>query len=506
MKSTLTLFILFIAIGISAQNYDKMLRKADNNFNRFVYEKALAKYIKLEEAGISRYYVTRRIADCYRLMYQPAPAVEWYKRGIAYPDVEAETYHYLALMLRILEQYSESEQYMQRYYTLTKTQGLQRGLSLEDYLALIRTDSIGVEIKNLGFNTECSEIAPTLFNDQLVFSSNRLGRTVIENKDARSNRTFFRLYTIPVNDMNNNIKAAPFQPQLKSKYNDGPVCFSPDGNTMYLTHNTTADAAGKSELDIVSSRRRGKKWDKVVASLPLKIKGYSIAHPSISSDDERLYFVSDIPGGYGGMDIYYSDRRNGFLSQPVNIGPHINTSGNELFPHITSDGRLFFASNGHSGLGGLDIFMALPVEQGFSAPINLGPGINTSYDDFSIVFNENGQSGYLASNRQGGKGEDDIYSFTFLRPLLFAQIDGLVINKATQQPEPDVQIIITKPDGTLVASFQSGTDGKFGIHLRDQQYKLTFRKRLMEPVERIINPTQVANFSKINLTVEMEAR
>ena len=507
MKIITISIMLLIPIGLFSQSNAAALKKAENSYNKFDYEKALIQYLKLEEQGISKYFVTRRIADCYRMLNMPVLATEWYQKAVDFPDVEAETYYQLGLSLRVLKRYDESEQYMSRYYTLTKTKPLQRGLSPEDYLAFIKSDSGRVAVTNLGINTNYSEFGPQLWNKNLIFTSNRPKDEIIKYKDARNNRSFFSIYYAPKDNLTNNKKTKLFIPKFNSKFNEGPVCFSSDKNTIYITRNMVVDQSGKSELDIVTLRNRNGKWDKSYSTLPLKMKGYMIAHPTISDDDERLYFISDMPGGFGGMDIYYSERKGGFLSQPVNLGPNINTPGDELFPYITSDGRLFFASNGHTGLGGLDIFVALPIGNGFSEPINLGPGINSSFDDFSIVFEQDGQSGYFASNRPGGKGEDDIYYFEMIKPLNYTLISGVIKNKETGQPESEVQITVIKTNGMPVASFQSGADGVFNLYvISDGSYKFTFRKRLMEPIEKEFTPAQLGGFGKVTVNIEMELR
>ena len=278
---------------------------------------------------------------------------------------------------------------------------------------------------------------------------------------------------------------------------------------MYITRNTTPNPLGESELDILIARHNEGKWEKALATLPLKLKGYSIAHPAISPDGQRLYFASDMPGGYGGMDIYYSERRGGFLSQPVNLGPDINTPGNEVFPYIDKDGRLFFSSDGLPGLGGLDIFIAVPAGDGFSKPHNVGPGINSPFDDFTIVFNEDNESGYFASNRPDIKetNSDNIYAFRLLQPLRFSAIEGKIVNASTGNKEAEVQISISKFDGTPIASLESDEDGSFLIHLlRDQSYKFVFRKRFMDPVEKILTFSDMDGFSTINMQIEISPR
>ncbi len=501
------LWFILIILPLNLLSQSKALKKADALFNKFDYKKALEQYQKLEAKGESRYYVTRRISDCYRLLSMPVMAADWYERAIVFPDVEAETYYHLGMALRTLKRYEESEEFLSRFHTLTRTQPMRRGLSSDDYLLSIMADSTRVTLNKLHINTKYSEFGPVIWNGHLVFSSNRPGKTIIRHRDTRNNQPFFDLYAAKIDSVNKTGRSELLQHQLKSGLNDGPVSFTSDGQQMYITRNTHKNPEGKSELDIMTTRFNEGKWDKFLATLPLKMKGFSIAHPSISSDEQRLYFVSDMPGGYGGMDIYYSDRKGGFLSQPVNLGPNINTPGNELFPFIAHDGRLFFASSGLPGLGGLDVFVTLPGEKGFSEPINLGHGINSQYDDFSFFLKPDGKSGYFASNRPGGVGSDDIYAFDFVKPLLFTLVEGTIINKTNRSVEPDVIITVLKSDGTPVATFQSDSKGNFNIQLlRDYSYRFVFRKRLMEPTEREILPSRLKEFSKINLTVELVPR
>lgn len=502
------LWLLIIVIPINVFSQSKALKKADVLFDSYDYRKALNHYQKLEAKGESRYYVTRRIADCYRLLHMPVLAADWYEKAIDFPDVEAETYYHLGLSLRTLKRYDESEQYISRYHSLSRTQPMQRGLNSEDYLLSILADSARVEIYSLDINSGYSEFGPAICNNQLIFSSNRPGKSFVRHRDARNNQPFFDLYSVALDSLTTTSGIIElFLPYLKSGLNDGPVSFTADGEVMYITLNAQKDTDGKSDLDIMVARSQDGKWDKELSKLPLKMKGFSIAHPSISSDDQRLFFASDMPGGYGGMDIYYSERKGGFLSQPVNLGPHINTPGNEVFPNISSDGRLFFASNGHPGLGGLDICVALPIEGGFSESFNLGPGINSPYDDFSFFPNEDGRTGYFSSNRPGGRGSDDIYAFKFVKPLLFTIMQGTIKNNTTGLPEPDVMINVLKNDGAPVASFKSDEKGNFTIHLlRDRSYNFSFRKRLMEPLEKEIVPAQLKDYSKLNIVIEMQPR
>lgn len=505
IKKYLWLLILILPFNVLCQS--KTLKKADLLFEKYDYKKALDLYQKLESRDESKYYVTRRIADCYRFLNKPVIAAEWYEKAIAFPDVDAETYYHLGLALRMLKRYEESEQYLSKFHNLTRTEPIQRGLSYEDYLMSILSDSARVKIVKLEINTPYSEFGPALLNNKLIFSSNRPEKSVVKYRDTRNDLPFFDLYYTIIDSVVNTGSVNLFLPHFKSGLNDGPISFTSDGQVMYITRNIQKNPEGESELDIMMARGKDGKWPKQLTSLPLKMKGFSIAHPSISNDEQRLYFASDMPGGYGGLDLYYSERKGGFLSQPVNLGPLVNTPGNEAFPFVFSDGRLFFASNGHPGLGGLDLYVTLPVEGFFTEPFNLGAGINSQYDDFCYYLNENGKAGYFSSNRPGGEGSDDIYAFIFLKPLQFTVMEGAIINKNTGASEPDVAVNIVNDDGMPLASFQSDEKGCFIIHLPcDKSYRFTFRKRLMEPLEKEISSSQLTDFSKLNITFEMVPR
>ncbi|GAO30209.1 carboxypeptidase regulatory-like domain-containing protein [Geofilum rubicundum] len=502
----LILLLLVSSADMTGQN--RLLKKADEAYSEFNYNKALKRYQRVASKGDSRYHVTKRIADCYRQLNMPTHAVEWYEKAIAFHDVDAETYYHLGLALRTLKRYEESDVYLDRFHTIMRTHKPRQGLSAEDYLYHLRSDSGRFSVSHLNINSSYSEFGPALLdNKELVFSSNRPGKSYIRHLDTRNNQPFFDLYSAKVENATQLSFPHPFLPGIKTGLNDGPVSFTSDGQQMYITRNIDENPEGVSEMDVFVVRKREGKWQKTLSSLPLKIKGYSIAHPAISPDNERLYFSSDMPGGYGGMDLYYSERRGGFLSQPVNLGPHINTPGNEVFPFIDSKGRLFFASDGLPGLGGLDIFVVLAMAEGFSNPHNLGPGINSPYDDFSLIWNEANDGGYFASNRPGGMGEDDLYAFKAQSPLTFTQVKGTITNETTGQPEEDVSISVFKNEDIPVASFESDEDGFFSIHLlSDETYTVRFRKRMMQPIEKTITPDEMKAFGILNFSFDLAPR
>lgn len=328
----------------------------------------------------------------------------------------------------------------------------------------------------LSISSAYSEMGPAIGPEgQLLFSSNRPVRSIIRRFNARDRQAFYQLWESRPTELTTLSAPQAFAPQLSSPLNNGPLRFSADGRQMYLTRNSEGHSVA--ELDIVLFSRLYDKWPREASSLPLKIRGYSIMHPAIAPDNERLYFASDMPGGYGGMDLYYSVRRGGFLSRPVNLGPQINSSGNEVFPYVDPEGRLFFASDGLPGAGGLDVFVSHILQNNFSPPLNLGAGLNSAADDFGFIWYQNEKSGYFVSNRPGGKGQDDLYAFEIRQDLGLFLMAGKVLNAQTGEPIGEVDIQVLLPNQSNYQQTISAEDGSFSLLLwADASYTFIFNK------------------------------
>ncbi len=501
------ILILAVPTLTGAQEPSRLMKKADNWLKAYDYTKALNAYTKLLNRGESYYYVTRKIADCYRLLDQPTQAVEWYQKTLAFPDVEKETYYHLAKELEKLKRYEEAEKNIQRYRSLVGKSPRINGLSTEDFLLTIKQDSALWSLYLLNINTSASEFGPTIHNDQLVFTSNQRDRSIINRRDVRNRQPFFDLYASTILDFTSMDKPVPFAPNTWSALNDGPVAFSPDGLRMYVTSNVQNSSKDQQQnLDILVFNLVKGEWSSRPSFLPLRAQEYSIMHPAFSKDGKTLFFASDMPGGYGGLDLYYSQQRKGFLSSPVNLGPTINTPGNEVFPFITKNGDLYFASDGHPGLGGLDIFLAQWDDNEFWPPINAGAFLNSPYDDFSIWFIGDETSGYFASNRPGGKGNDDLYAFSRTRKLEYTRITGVVVDEVTGEPLDQVYITLNT-NGLSSGEWITGPDGRFEFYMKTGNYStLSFMKRLFQPQEKQINPNDIKGHRSLKLEIPMSPR
>jgi outer membrane protein OmpA-like peptidoglycan-associated protein len=227
--------------------------------------------------------------------------------------------------------------------------------------------------------------------------------------------------------------------KLNSKFHDGPATFTKAGDLVYFTRNNylknkKLSSDGVLKLKLFTAKKNDKgKW-KNINEVHLGTKEYSVGHPSLSEDGKKIVFTSDMPGSIGGTDIWMIIKSGNTWSRPINLGPQVNTEGNEMFPFIAQNGDLFFASNGHLGLGGLDIFYAPLKNNEYRNVVNMGAGLNSSQDDFGLIVTPDFKKGYFTSNREGGKGDDDIYAVSFLKPIEIKLLQVTIEDKLTQNP------------------------------------------------------------------------
>lgn len=278
-------------------------------------------------------------------------------------------------------------------------------------------------VNTLNINSEYSDHAPSFFNGELVFASSRDINNFSNIIDESNNQPFLDLYSTSFSNISTKNSVFKLKGNINTKFHESSATFSKDGKTVYFTRNNYSKKKSKTNangivlLKIYRSAFVNGKWGDA-EELSFNNDEYSIAHPALSPDGKFLYFASDMPGSIGKSDLYVVKiNEDGSFGVPRNLGNQINTSGRETFPYISDKGKLFFASDGHKGFGGLDIFMAMPNEEGFFGVYNLGKPINSSKDDFTFIINEESKTGYFASNRIGGKGDDDIYSFKQIVPF-----------------------------------------------------------------------------------------
>lgn len=322
---------------------------------------------------------------------------------------------------------------------------------------------------------------------------------IIHRVDAQESY-FFNYFE--VNNSSN--KVGGFQKASNSKFNEGALCFTPDGNRVFFTRNAKKvnKTSKKRELMLYTATVNAKgKWSKITPC-NLNNPKYSIGHPAVSSDGEHLVFASDMPGGQGGTDLYIATiESNGNLSAPINLGSKINTPGNEMFPWYNNENQLFFASNGHPGLGGFDLF-ATEIREGKEpfTPVNLQAPINSSSDDIAISYHED-MKGYFSSNRTNKN--DDIYSFTQLRPIVFKVVmSGTVTDANTSDTLKEAELSIVNAKGEVVATALTDAKGFYSVNLEpDQKYTVAVKKT--EHKEESFQLNTDFNTPKVKQNVQM---
>jgi len=315
-----------------------------------------------------------------------------------------------------------------------------------------------VLVQNLrSINTPYLEFSPTYYREGIVFVTSRQRGGLY---DPQLNTTYFELFHANLNKEGIPYKPRPFSLEINSKYHEGPVSFSGDASQMFFSRNDILPEkkknkkTGVAKNQLFSAQRGMYDWENIQA-LPFNDPAYNFMHPALHPDGSKLYFVSDRPGGFGGYDIYVADNIDGQWMDPINLGPEINTPGNEVFPFFHPTGVLFFASNGHSGFGGLDLFLIDVSQRIWGELINMGPPFNSPEDDFGLSVNTTGTQGFFSSNREGGEGKDDLYIFNAPEGLEGVKVAQQIMARISVRDADNGKLL----EGTQIRVFEKAPDG-----------------------------------------------
>ena len=465
LRFTIVLFCLFslASSNVNAQKKNRKMVKADQAFTLEQYNKAAELYKKAYQNTKSRALKSEIIfkqAECYRFSGNIKRAESYYKRAVKakYPDVIV--YLRYADVLRMNEKYEEAKVQYKKYIQLNPTDVTgEMGLKSCDYSInwLANPTRYKVEIMPL-VNSRFSDFSPSFGNgeySELYFTSSRSGG--FSNKiDDRTGETFTDLYSSKLNKKGKWSVPLILPEPVNTEGNEGSVALNKRGTTMYFTK---CDVQKKKALgcNIYVSKRKGKIWG---APTLLQIKvdsNTTLGHPTINEDESILIFSSDLRGGYGGKDLWIvKQQKRGKWSDPVNLGPAVNTKGDEMFPFLHSDGTLYFSSTGHIGMGGFDIFKSTPDENdSYSSITNLKYPVNSSGHDFGMIIENSGERGYLTSDRKGGKGGDDIYQFE-LPPLVLA-LKGVITDSKTGAILTNTRVVLSSSEGVAIETKTDNT-------------------------------------------------
>lgn len=416
MKSISTLLVLLLFFNGFSQ--EKKIKEANAAYDKLGYMNAVSIYIEVDKNGYGSPDIYKKIADSYYFNANYAEANVWYEKLIkSTEDVDYEYYYRYSQTLKTVPDLEKSNYYYALFSRMKKADSrAQQFEAQSNYLSQITSDSERYTISHLDVNSSFSDYGVFESKEGILFTSTRADSD--SKIDTWTQQPFSRLFSSELALSNSFKNPEPFLENKIFNSNESTAILTQDGLTLYFTRNNfkkrqqKKNAKDEVSLKIYSARFKNGQWTDVV-ELPFNSDHYNCAHPALSADEKTLYFTSNMPGTMGQSDLYRVDiLENGTFGTPENLGSTINTEGRETFPFLSAEGELYFASDGHLGLGGLDVFVSKRNDDAsFSKPVNLGNPINTAYDDFAYVLNSETRVGYFSSNRPGGKGSDDIYRF-----------------------------------------------------------------------------------------------
>lgn len=489
-----TVFILFIFF--TQLSFSQNLRRANNLFEQKAYLDAAELLLK-EENKTQEIY--EKLGDCYYFNTKMAAAANWYEILLQkFEETVSPNYYFrFSQALKGLNKFEEGDKWLFKY---NQTKQLSPDKKLETLPFL---ESLNSQIKRpyivhevIGANSKNSDFGAAYFNNKIVFASTKnIGNTYDWNKQP-----YLDLYEAEITENGNFTNVTSFSNNINTKTHESNAVFTKDGKTMYFTRNNFID--GKkikdknkvTHLNIYKAQLIDSNWTNIT-ELPFNSTNYSVEHPALSSDEKQLYFSSDMPGSLGSFDLFVVEiNSDGTFGTPKNLGSKINTAHREQFPFISSNNTLYFASDGHYGIGGLDIFKCKYENELFSEPLNLSNPINSNLDDFAFIIDESKETGYFSSNRKGGIGDDDIYRFTQLKKYF---VEGLVKNKNSKELLSGALVTLFDDNNNIIDTLIVNEDAYYSFEIENNKnYKIRGSLKLFNPYEVEFSTDNNGNINK----------
>ena len=498
MKSYKTFTLLFLLLSVSqvVQSQYRTQKEGDYFFSQFAYAKAIPKYEKMIEKGINPEHAHQQLAECYLLIREFKKSIPHFEAIITDASLPTDYYFKYGMALYSNGQKKESAFWLKKYKKFNKNDSrLKHFLKDGNLASVVFNSKQRYDVEPVDFNSKQSDFGAFAHQGKVYFASSREDVTKSEKPTySWNNEPWLDLHVVEENNAHSIPKK--IKGNVNTKFHESSLVFSTDyknDTIIYFTRNNFYHkkeghgAKNEINLKIYSAIQVNGEW-KENKNLTINSDYYSTGHPAVSSNRERIYYTSDRPGGYGGTDIYYSEiHPRGGIGKSINAGPIVNTEGNEMFPFLNTEGKLFFSSDGHVGFGQLDVFSTISNENNEIVDIiNLGVPINSSADDFGYFGNDNGITGYVSSNREGGLGSDDIYKFTFTPAL---EIEGFAYDGVNNQQLDSVIIkLYDQKTKTLVLETLTDENGKYKIPInRKTNYRIEASRRT--------HPTEIVYFN-----------
>ena len=505
---------------LNAQEQPGLRERADQLYTAYKYAQAVPIYLKLADSKKPQLKDLEKLANSYAMMNDYEAAENWYARVIQYSESKAENLMHYGQVLQSNTKYGKAKEIFMRYAQQSgDSKRVANWIAGCDSSLVWMANPTGHKITNASLiNTAVSEFGTFPIGNKIFYTAEQDSITS-KKLSGRTGKPYLRIFTVnPDASQSLSLPLLNQEAYNTGDYHVGPLISNKAGDMRFITRtyggkNGEVDKENKIkyithnlELIIYTAAKGG--W--VATPFPYNnVKEYSVGHAALSVDEKTLYFVSDMPGGSGGTDLWYSElQADGKWGTPQNAGSIINSPGNEMFPGIDNDGTLYYSSNGFPGMGGLDIFSAKGSKANWSKPINLRYPLNSGGDDFAFVNIEtttDNTRGYLSSNRSGGKGSDDIYSFSNMRKKLILVLTGNVINKRTEKPLTDAIVSLYTNGRQIVGKQNSNKDGAFLFELApNTDYTVLAQKETFYSDSVQIGSTSLKNQDTVKVFLALE--
>ncbi|MBF7091504.1 OmpA family protein [Flavobacterium sp. ALJ2] len=502
MKKFYILSLLFSFVSILAQTN---LKKADALFKNYSYTDAAKAYEEcLQKINKPSVQTLKNVADSYYFISDNRNALKWYQKLYEIQGDNLSDIYYLRYIqsMKGVMDYDNADKVTKEYLNKKGDQKeIDRYIYQKKLLDSLSKAKSLYSVKNIAINTDKSDFGATFYGDKIVFTSARDTGNFDKKLYNWNKQPFLNLYVAERSAVDGGLfNEVLFIPNVMSKYHEATATFSPDWKTMYYTTNIlkrnklVIDESRTNNFQIIKGTIEDNKLVKT-EKVFFDSDKYSVGHPYLSDDGKMLFFASDMPGGYGETDLYVVRiADDGTMSSPQNLGPTINTIGNDVFPFYRN-GILYFSSDGHYGLGDLDVYESkLSEGLNFSVPRNLGAPINSNKDDFSFIIDPKENYGYVSSNRAQGKGDDDIYYFTKGKPICNQLISGKAINTKTKTGISDTFILAYDVYDAVITETRTDVDGNYKLQVPcNMRVKITANKPNYSGDEKHIGTTKDNN-------------
>jgi outer membrane protein OmpA-like peptidoglycan-associated protein/tetratricopeptide (TPR) repeat protein len=498
MKNSILLFITIVSVfSFNCFAQKARVSVAEKKYGNYAYIDAIKTYKRVADKGYKSADMFQKLGNSYYYNAELDQAAKWYGELFAMTqDVEPEYYYRYAQSLRSIGENDKANEMLEKFNQMSTNDT--RGKLFKNnksYLDKIKENSGRFQVENAGINSKYSDYGSSLYLNKIVFASARDTGSLGQRKHSWTNQYFTNLYSADLGDAMSPGAVMKFDKNVKSRFHESTPAFTKDGKTMYFTRNNFLD--GKKGKDgnnitlikIYKANFENDKWTNIT-ELPFDSDSYSVAHPALSPDEKTLYFASDMPGTLGQSDLFkVKINDDGSFGTPENLGNTINTEGRETFPFLTDENDIYFASDGHPGLGGLDIFVSkIKADGTFDEVQNIGADANSPKDDFAYLFDTKSRRGFFSSNRDGGQGYDDIYKFLETRKLICEQeLYGEITDLATGEILPNTKISLLDDKLNLVNTAVSDEKGNYSMPVEcGKRYSVRAAKEDYTTKEQII--------------------